>query len=78
MAKYYLKQLSLKWRVFKLCCPAHLFPNTPRTFYVNIINHERKSAVTLKNFAVKEPHTKSPDLKIVRLAAAYDEERTYI
>ncbi len=23
---------SLKWTVFKLCCPAHLFPNTPRTF----------------------------------------------
>ncbi len=22
--------VSLKWSVFKLCCPAHLFPNTPR------------------------------------------------
>ncbi len=22
--------VSLKWTVFKLCCPAHLFPNTPR------------------------------------------------
>ncbi len=22
--------ISLKWTVFKLCCPAHLFPNTPR------------------------------------------------
>ncbi len=21
--------VSLKWTVFKLCCPAHLFPNTP-------------------------------------------------
>ncbi len=24
--------VSLKWIVFKLCHPAHLFPNTPRTF----------------------------------------------
>ncbi len=23
---------SLKWTVFKLCCPAHLFPNTPRAW----------------------------------------------
>ncbi len=23
--------ISLKGTVFKLCCPAHLFPNTPRT-----------------------------------------------
>ncbi len=23
--------VSLKWTVFKLCCPAHLFPNTPGT-----------------------------------------------
>ncbi len=25
---------SLKWTIFKLCCPAHLFPNTPRSMYV--------------------------------------------
>ncbi len=32
MAKKLPKTIvSLKWRVFKLCCPAHLFPNTPRT-----------------------------------------------
>ncbi len=24
--------ISLKWTIFMLCCPAHLFPNTPRTF----------------------------------------------
>ncbi len=25
--------ISLKWTVFKLCCPAHLFPNTPCTLW---------------------------------------------
>ncbi len=32
--------VSLKWTVFKLFCPAHLFPNTPRTLYVvNLFSH---------------------------------------
>ncbi len=31
--------VSLKWIVFKLCCPAHLFPNTPRTLYQVQSNH---------------------------------------
>ncbi len=26
--------VSLKWTVFKLCCSAHLFPNTPRTWHM--------------------------------------------
>ncbi len=34
--------VSLKWRVFKLCCPAHLFPNTPRMLHTLI--HFTRSA----------------------------------
>ncbi len=30
--------VSLKWTVFKLCCPAHLFPNTPRTYWIITIS----------------------------------------
>jgi hypothetical protein len=28
---FYFHIISLIFTVFKLCCPAHLFPNTPRT-----------------------------------------------
>ncbi len=43
--------VSLKWRVFKLCCPAHLFPNTPPTYWNNsmkcYICKEKKSTYLL-------------------------------
>ncbi len=38
--------LSLIFTVFKLCCPAHLFPNTPRTV-------ERGNIEQVINFKVK-------------------------
>ncbi len=33
---FYFHIISLIFTAFKLCCPAHLFPNTPRTYHVFI------------------------------------------
>ena len=33
---FYFHIISLISTVFKLCCPAHLFPNTPRTYGISV------------------------------------------
>ncbi len=39
----YFNTTSLICTVFKLCCPAHLFPNTPRTcIYLNLFTSTHK------------------------------------
>ncbi len=39
--------ISLKCTVFKLCCPAHLFPNTPRNIKKYILSYKIKNLVLI-------------------------------
>jgi hypothetical protein len=39
---------SLKWRVFKLCCPAHWFPNTPHIIRIWLFLSQIAATIRLK------------------------------
>jgi hypothetical protein len=48
--------VSLKWIVFKLCHPAHLFPNTPRTCHILTENNAGDAVLSCKTLVVCTYH----------------------
>ncbi len=45
---FYFHIISLIFNVFKLCCPAHLFPNTPRTCHSQLSGQFSGSQATFR------------------------------